>query len=126
MHIHATEPRRCEDVLRQDTPVGNDQRDVDVLLAQPGGEVAGLQLGGLHDGEPQLEGALLHRRRRDLEPASGRLVGLTHHGDHVRDLHERVEAGHRKLRRAEEHGAEPGRLVAHPPISTSTLGALIS
>src|SRR5690242_12007425 len=106
MDVDASEARRFEDVLRQDSPISHDERDVDVLIAEPRRKLSRLELRRLHHVQPELERPLFYRRWGELEAAALRLVRLTDDAHDLRDLDERVEARHGELRRPEEDGAE--------------------
>ena len=117
MDVHAPEARTVEDVAPQDAPISDDERDVGRLGARPRAELPGAQLRRLDDGQPQRPRAHLDRGRRQREPATGRLVGLTDDRDHVRDRGERVERRHRKGRGAEEERAQP---IGHASLTLPT------
>ena len=91
MHVDATEAWSVECVLRQNAAVGDDERDVGVLGADPLPEVTGAKLRRLDDRHADLDRADLHGRRGERQASPGGLVGLADHADHVRDRSQGVE-----------------------------------
>src|SRR4029079_10942156 len=74
--VEAAQSWRLKDLVREDAPVGNDERHIGALLTPARGKFASLQLCRLHDTEAELDRALLDRRRGELETTPLRAVRL--------------------------------------------------
>jgi hypothetical protein len=72
------------------------------LREHPATELAGAKLGGLHDGETDLQGPNLDRWWRQREAPTGRLIRLTDDPCNGCDIAQRIERGHGEGRGAEE------------------------
>ena len=110
VHVEAAEPRRNKHVGRQDLAVGDDQREVELLLGQRAQQDSVARLGGLDDAEATLQCVRLDGRGREREAAALRLVGLRDDQRHVRDLEQGCEARHSEVRRPQECGSRSHRL----------------
>ncbi len=110
MEVDAPAPWALEDSGCEDAAVGDHQRDVGVLLADPGGELRGADLDRLLDVEAELEGAGFDRRGFLLEAAARGAIRLADDGADVSDLGEGREGGDGDGGGSEEEGAHGGRV----------------
>ena len=101
MDIDGAVGRRVQDILRQNTAIGrhHDQLRCQFLHQGQGGTVPQLQR--LIDRQVMGQGIFLDRRKGQLMAAVFRLIRLGKDAaDLVSGFHQRVQRGHRKIRRA--------------------------
>ena len=107
MDVQQAPRRQIEQHLWQQPAVCGDDADVWTPVANLSQERRLLQPGRLHDREPGDAGAGLDRRLGDLLAATARTIRLGDHTDHlVLGREQRVERGHGKGRRPEEHHSQ--------------------
>ena len=109
--------RSREHCGRENSPVGEHQREVGPLFAHPVGKLGGSHFARLVHGEAEANGRDLHRRRMQLQPAPCRAIGLAHDGRYLGHPGESLERRHSDFRRSEEdraHRGEPSKKHRDP------------